>query len=115
LSLLSLLFVFAREAAHATTISDGDLVPRPPCTLTIEQTGSIRRLSWSAVAQATSYKLGYRRCDGTIVGLAEVTELAYEHQGWSSSECLVYFMVAYDSGGDDVCAARAAAGNCPCP
>ena len=116
LSLLSLFFVLAVETAHATTIPADDLEPRSPCTLTIEQDGSVRKLSWGAVSGANSYKVGYRRCDGTIVGLAQVTGLSYDHVGWNSNECLEYVMVAYDSGGNDVCAASAAnVGNCPCP
>ena len=116
LSLLSLSLVLALETAHATTIPVGDLEPRSPCTLSIVQEGSLRKMGWGAVSGASSYKVGYRKCDGTIVGLAEVTGLSYDHVGWNSNECLEYVMVAYDSGGNDVCAASAAnVGNCPCP
>jgi len=80
------------------------------------QEGSLRKMGWGAVSGASSYKVGYRRCNGTIVGLAEVTGLSYDHVGWNSNECLEYVMVAYDSSGNDVCAASAAnVGNCPCP
>lgn len=116
LSLLSLFLVLAVETARATTIPGGDLEPRSPCTLSVVQDGSVRKMSWGAVSGASSYKVGYRRCDGTIVGLAEVTGLSYEHLGWNSNECLEYVMVAYDSSGNDVCAAHVTGiGNCPCP
>ena len=77
-----------------------------PCTLSISQDGSVRTLSWSAVSGASSYKVGYRLPNETIVALAEVTSTSYEHTGWTSGDCLEYVLVACDGSGSKVCAAH---------
>lgn len=87
-----------------------------PCTLNVSQQGSTRTLSWSAVSGASTYKVGYRLCNGKVEGLAEVTTTAYEHAGWDANQCLEYVMVAYDASANRICAAHNLnwGGDCPC-
>jgi hypothetical protein len=101
--------------ASATIIPVDDLDPmRSPCSLTLSQSDLTRTLQWSAVPGATSYKIGYRTCDGTLIGIAEVTGTSYFHVGWNPGECMDYVMVAY-SGNENICSAiREDSGNCPC-
>ncbi len=86
-----------------------------PCGLTVTENGSTRTLQWSLVSGATSYKVGYRRCNGEVVGLAELPFTSYDHVGWTG-ECLDYVVVAYDAKGCKVCAAVVENfGGCNCP
>lgn len=103
--------------AGAVNIPAEDLDPlRIPCLLTVTQTGTDRLLEWSSISGATFYRVGYRQCSGVIVGLAELSTTSYVHSGWSSSDCLDYVMVAYDSNAKNICAAIAEdVGGCPCP
>lgn len=85
-----------------------------PCTLSLDQAGSVRTLSWDAVSGAATYKVGYRM--GTeITELAELTGLSYEHTGWNPGDCYEYVLVAYDGGGVKVCSAHIenVGTNCP--
>ena len=106
LSLLAVLLILSAPVAHAITILPGELEHfGSPCTLSFSENGSVRTLSWSSVAGASTYKVGYRT--GTsIVALAEVTGTSYQHTGWSASDCLEYVMVACDGSGTKVCAAH---------
>jgi hypothetical protein len=103
---LLLLSLALADNASATTLPADDLQsPGPPCALSVSDIGSARTLSWSSVSGASSYKVGYRRGNGTIVGLAEITLTSYVHTGFDPNECLEYVMVAYDSGGTRICSA----------
>jgi hypothetical protein len=107
--------VLIATTAHAVGIMPGELVSfTSPCTLSISQNGSVRTLSWSSVAGASTYKVGYR-LGGSIVTLAEVTGTTYQHTGWSESDCLEYVLVACDAGGAKVCAAHVLIVGTNCP
>lgn len=85
-----------------------------PCTLSVEQAGSVRTLSWDAVAGAVSYRVGYRM--GTeITELAQLAGTSYEHTGWNPNDCYEYVVVAYDSSGVKVCAAHVENVGAQCP
>lgn len=116
-ALLLLLVLRVLPAQAAPTIPEGDLqFFGSGCSLAVLEGGSSRSLTWPSVAGASSYKVGYRECNGTIVGLAEVTGVSYTHTGWSPNACLEYICVAYDSSGNKICAGHCYAGNsCPCP
>lgn len=121
LTALAVLFVsispLVVDVAHAVYIPLDDIDPfNSPCTLDVSQQGSTRTLTWSAVSGASTYKVGYRQCDGTVVGLAEVTATTYDHTGWNANECLEYVMVAYDSSGQRICSAHKlnVGADCPC-
>ncbi len=117
-SVLAAVALLAAAAAWAITYPDPDLdVFDPPCTLTVSvDDGAQRVLSWSAVSGASTYRVGFRRCDGSTAVLADVTGTSYTHSGYHQNECLEYLLVAYDSGGSKVCAAHVVGvGGCPCP
>ena len=111
---LVLALLCGAPTAHAVTILPGELEYfGAPCTLSLTQNGSVRTLSWSAVAGASTYKVGYR-IGGTIVALAEVSGTSYDHKGWSASDCLEYVMVACNGSGEAICAAHVPnVGSCP--
>lgn len=118
-SILTLVALGAAVAAQAITYAEPDLDRfGPPCTLTVNVTGSSDRLlSWDSVSGASTYWVGFRRCDGSNEVLAIVTGTSYTHSGFDPEECLEYLLVAYDAGGTKVCAARAdrVGTKCPCP
>jgi hypothetical protein len=109
-----LLGAFAALAAGAgVTIPEGDLSPlSAPCQLTVTESPTTRVLTWSQVAGATSYKVGFIR-GSEIVGLAETSNTTYTHSGFDPGSCLQYVVVAYDGSGRKVCAAAAQVGKCP--
>jgi hypothetical protein len=116
-TILVVLFLTLRPvAAQAITIEPDDIENfSSPCNLSISTNGSVRTMSWSSVSGASTYKVGYRLGDGTIVALAEVTTSSYEHSGWSSGDCLEYVLVACDGGGSKVCAAHVPNVGTGCP
>lgn len=118
LLVLILSCVLGVETSEAVHIPMDDVQDfETPCALGLEEVGPVRTLTWSSVSGASSYRIGYRTCDGTIVGLAEVPVTTYAHVGWDAAECLEYLMVAYDSAGKKVCAAHIlnVGTGCPCP
>jgi len=109
------LLVMSSTAAHAVGILPGEIEDfGSPCSLSLSQNGSVRTLSWSSVAGASAYKVGYR-LGGSIVTLAEVSGTSYQHLGWSSSDCLEYLLVACDGGGGKVCAGHLPNVGTSCP
>lgn len=110
--------VLSASTASAVNIPPDHLDPFSlPCVINITEMGSSRLIVWDSVTGASSYKIGYRRCDGTIVGLAEVMDTSYVHIHENTDECLEYVMVAYDSNGVRVCSAHVTGvgADCPCP
>jgi hypothetical protein len=115
-----LIGLLASAAAWAITYPDPDLDPRfgPPCTLSVTPTGSSeRQLTWSPVTGASTYWVGFRRCDGSTEVLAAVAATSYTHAGFDPDECLEYLLVAYDVVGAALCSAHTApvGSKCPCP
>jgi len=102
-----LVVAMGSSTAQAVTIEPTEIESfSSPCTLSVSQDGSVRTLSWSSVSGASSYKVGYRLPNGTIVALDEVTNTSYEHMGWTPGDCLEYVLVACDGSGSKVCAAH---------
>lgn len=94
-------------------IPAGDVSPlSAPCDLTVTEAPNSRVLTWSPVAGAVNYKVGFIR-NGEIVGLAETASTTYTHAGFDPNDCLKYVVVAYDGTGHRVCAAAALVGKCP--
>lgn len=102
--------------AQAVTIPEDDMDPfTGPCSLTIEETTGGRLLSWDAVSGSSVYVVGYRTCDGVVVGLAELVGTSFRHAGSDRNACLEYVVVAYDRRGVKICSAHAFTAGCPCP
>ena len=102
--------------AHAVTIEPDEIAEfSAPCMLFVSENGATRTLSWSGVTGASTYKVGYRLPNGTIVTLAEVTNTSYEHIGWAWGDCLEYLLVACDGSGLKVCAAHVPDVGSGCP
>lgn len=112
---LSLVLCLA-PAAQAVTIPEDDMDPfTGPCSLEIAETRGGCLLSWAAVSGSSVYAVGYRTCDGVIVGLAEVAGTSYQHVAADRRGCLEYVVVSYDGSGVKICSAHAFTSACPCP
>jgi hypothetical protein len=103
LTLLALALVLTVVPAYGITIPERELEDSTgPCLFSVTQDASVRTLTWSPFPGASSYKVGYR-IGSSITGLAELSGTSYEHTGWDPQACLEYILVAYDSGGANIC------------